>query len=65
MLPDADTLFYLGQIYGGDHATSSWGKEYWKFVIISYKGSTYVLEHHESTDNGKNVLLPIVKKLTI
>lgn len=60
-----DDLLYLGQIYGGDHEITSWGQTYWKFVIVNFKGSTYVLENYPSQENGKNVLLPVIKKLSL
>ena len=60
-MPEPDDLLYLGQIYGGDHETAPWGQIYWKFVVVQYKKSVYVLENHLED----KVLLPTVKKLSI
>jgi hypothetical protein len=63
MLPNSDDLFAFGQIYGGDKGVTPSGKSYWKFIVITYKSQTYVLENHIANENNKWTINTIVKKL--
>ena len=54
-MPDVETIMDLGMRYDGDYVTQD-GRTVWKFVIMTFQGSTYVVENYPS-DN------PVVKKL--